>query len=440
MRVASFLKNVSVVVVATALTFIFLEIGIRLFPVGVFRQYAATGAMQMHGPDPVLGHRPNPKYPGHDERGWRNEKALESAEIVVLGDSQTYGINAERDESWPRRLEQKLGRGVYQMAFGGFGPAHYVQLLDEVLNLNPRLLVIGIYFGNDILDSYWLTYPVKTPEYQRSRHGEVLDGFMEKDPVQLKRFADLERVDPFHRRHSYLDCQSPRPVPDPALQEVFNLQDIPRPGWREDFEAGIGKIKQFVKRSWLVLATLETWRNQVKTENIASADTAPAPIYPPPICLKVESRGNETILSPAYRLVTLVDSDPRVVEGERLSVLSIQHINRRIRDKGIPVFWVMIPTKELVYKNAIGTNDFDPDDISYLTRLWRFEEAMRVRIGDAILASGGQVIDTLPALRQSLQSESNPYSANADGHPNSHGYEVIAREVASRLPKPLAKR
>ena len=43
--------------------------------------------------DPDLVNRPNPKFPGHDRRGFRNPVALAKADIVALGDSQTYGTN-----------------------------------------------------------------------------------------------------------------------------------------------------------------------------------------------------------------------------------------------------------------------------------------------------------------------------------------------------------
>jgi lysophospholipase L1-like esterase len=45
----------------------------------------------MHVPEARLGIPTS--YPVHDSRGWRNEEALTKADIVVFGDSQTYGLN-----------------------------------------------------------------------------------------------------------------------------------------------------------------------------------------------------------------------------------------------------------------------------------------------------------------------------------------------------------
>src|SRR5512145_2835139 len=56
-------------------------------------------------PDDRLGHRPSPGVLDHDSRGWRNAAAYEKADIVVLGDSQTYGQGVQAMEAWPRQLE-----------------------------------------------------------------------------------------------------------------------------------------------------------------------------------------------------------------------------------------------------------------------------------------------------------------------------------------------
>src|SRR4030095_14915524 len=44
-------------------------------------------------PDERLGSRPNPSYPGHDSKGFRNPRVPAKADVVALGDSNTYGAN-----------------------------------------------------------------------------------------------------------------------------------------------------------------------------------------------------------------------------------------------------------------------------------------------------------------------------------------------------------
>src|SRR5258708_10249177 len=50
--------------------------------------------------DDRLGHRPSPGVPGHDGRGWRNPAAYKKADVVALGDSQTYGEGVDAMETW----------------------------------------------------------------------------------------------------------------------------------------------------------------------------------------------------------------------------------------------------------------------------------------------------------------------------------------------------
>jgi len=102
---------------------------------GAFRQPFIIARLSWNEPvyDARVGFRPNPLDPDHDARGWRNSSALSRADIVVFGDSQTYGLYVPRDAAWPQRLGYFLHRDVYQMAFNGYGPAHYVPLLDEAL-------------------------------------------------------------------------------------------------------------------------------------------------------------------------------------------------------------------------------------------------------------------------------------------------------------------
>jgi lysophospholipase L1-like esterase len=109
-------------------------------------------------PDARLGHRPNPAHPEHDRRGFRNSQALERADIVVLGDSQTYGTGARAEETWPRQLAAKLPRSVYAMAFGGWGAAHSLLLWEEAAALKPAVVIEALYAGNDLFDAFDLVY------------------------------------------------------------------------------------------------------------------------------------------------------------------------------------------------------------------------------------------------------------------------------------------
>ena len=109
-------------------------------------------------PDERLQLRPNPAYPDHDENGFRNPQVPETAQIVALGDSQTYGNGAEAEQAWPRVLEELSERTVYNMAFGGYGPVQSLMLWDQASALKPEIIIEGLYSGNDLFDSYHMIH------------------------------------------------------------------------------------------------------------------------------------------------------------------------------------------------------------------------------------------------------------------------------------------
>ncbi len=83
--------------------------------------------------DEVLGAVPSPNTSagGFDAWGFRNPNVPESAEIVAIGDSHTYGNTATMDDSWPYVLARLSGRKVYNMGLGGYGPNQYFHLFSD---------------------------------------------------------------------------------------------------------------------------------------------------------------------------------------------------------------------------------------------------------------------------------------------------------------------
>jgi len=75
--------------------------------------------------------------------------------VLVVGDSHTEGVCLDA-ETYPARLEQGLraaypGRTieVLNAARGGYSFFHYLGALERALELEPDVLVVGIYGGND---------------------------------------------------------------------------------------------------------------------------------------------------------------------------------------------------------------------------------------------------------------------------------------------------
>src|SRR6267143_427695 len=138
--------NVSLLVSLAAV-----EAGLRLLEK---RRLGDHAIEQKLVPDPELGNRLAPNIVGLDSNGFRNDVVPTRADIVAIGDSQTWGVNADRQDAWPQQLAKLSGRSVYNMSLGGYGPVQYWVLTDRAQKFSPRIIIVGLYFGNDFYDTY----------------------------------------------------------------------------------------------------------------------------------------------------------------------------------------------------------------------------------------------------------------------------------------------
>jgi hypothetical protein len=110
------------------------------------------GRLANREPDPILGYRMSRTLPGVDASGFRNAVRPAQPDIVVLGDSHTYGYNVAPADNWPSQVAAATGRSVYNMGVGGYGAYQYRALLDEAVKLRPRVVVAAVYPLNDAAD------------------------------------------------------------------------------------------------------------------------------------------------------------------------------------------------------------------------------------------------------------------------------------------------
>ena len=81
--------------------------------------------------------------------------------IMVLGDSVTFGIGVNNGETYPDCLENILGNkyNVLNFGVGGWGFAeYYLTYKKYVRDVNPILIIMGVFPSNDFNDlfySYW---------------------------------------------------------------------------------------------------------------------------------------------------------------------------------------------------------------------------------------------------------------------------------------------
>jgi len=135
---------------------------------GIFRQEDLQ-SQEFILKDPYTRVRAHPLFPEvgslgpHDLLGFRNRRIPNIADIVVIGDSQTYGNNASIDENYPHQLEILLANKLsltYSMAVGGWGAVQYLDMFMNAMAFQPRAIVVAFYSGNDPLESFQLAYGV----------------------------------------------------------------------------------------------------------------------------------------------------------------------------------------------------------------------------------------------------------------------------------------
>jgi lysophospholipase L1-like esterase len=327
--------------------------------------------------DPRLGHRAVPLSGENDARGMRNAVALERAEVVALGDSQTWGIHATRDETWPARLAQRSGRSVYNMGVSGYGPVHYLELLDEALALRPAWIVVALYFGNDLWDAYELTYSkeahARLRAADRARREELADA------------PDIPFMAIFGRR---LHFQEPgRGVGDRLRSETALGRSLTRA-----FDPGRNE------RAW------------------ARANPEEGVVY--------ECAGVRTVLHGSYRLAGLDRASPQIREGLRITGAVLTEMASRTRAAGAELLVVFVPTKELALAGALSEHGI-PGNHS-LERLVRMENGARREVADALDAEGIAWSDALPHLQRAVSENVPIFPETGDGHYLGAGYERIA--------------
>ncbi len=138
-------NNLLTLTISLLFSFIVLEIGLKSFtPYPISR---VSNRIEHE----KLGHVMDPNMNDIDENGFRNKK-LTSVDIVALGDSHTYGFNVSSDNSWPKLLGRKLKKNVYNFGIGGYGILQYQNLLSKAIELNPEVILLGLYLPNDLND------------------------------------------------------------------------------------------------------------------------------------------------------------------------------------------------------------------------------------------------------------------------------------------------
>jgi len=348
-------------------------------------------------PDSRLVLRGNPLNREHDAAGYRNPRRLTKADIVVLGDSQSYGPSDPR-LAWPRLLSVETGQSVYNMSLPGYGPGQSLLQLDDALSLNPGLVIVAPYFGNDFFDAFMLAL----------RHPKLGDSL----PVALWEAAPaLERQRPLEQDVRFIyELGQPSAPPQPSAARRLIAEHVKLYGLLRAL-----KDRSMAARTQSPLLSRE-FNSAARALSPAQRQFA-SPLVGPDW---------RTILTAPYRGRVLDDRDPRIRFGFAIARHAVRAISERCQAAGVDLLVVLIPTKESVFWPRVAAPDHPPG----LRQLVTDEERLRQEWISDLRASGVKYLDALGALRA---APTQPYYEDVDGHPNETGQRIIAAAVAARL-------
>jgi hypothetical protein len=89
----------------------------------------------------------------YDSNGFRNDRDLQAASVVALGDSFVEAGLVARDELLTTRLSRTLGVDVANLGQGGYAPQQELIVLRRYgMPLRPKIVLWFFFEGNDLLD------------------------------------------------------------------------------------------------------------------------------------------------------------------------------------------------------------------------------------------------------------------------------------------------
>ena len=372
MQIKKHAINLVVLLLSIAISLLIGEFGARL--VLNPSDYLGVGMVT----DAVLGAVPaGTAKAGFDAWGFRNRAVPKTAEIVAVGDSHTFGNTARMDESWPYVFGKMAGKDVYNMGMGGYGPNQYFYLsTTKALSLKPKMIVWGLYMGDDFENAYSITYGLD--HWAHLRHGAV------------------EKAD-------------------------FDIwEKHPKASWFKN-------VRVWLSEHSIVYQLLfhGAWGGRVQGEaQIRNA----AQLYPgEATSLSLPDKNILEAFRPKSMLIRLDQQSPAVREGMRITFELLRQMNEICQQDHVQFVVVVIPIKEAVFSEYLEHNSKLPlDDV--LDNLMENERLARATTFKFLTDSGIAYVDPLPALKQSREHELYARTA-ADMHPGKNGYKVIGEAM-----------
>jgi hypothetical protein len=163
----AFLHNVALLLVASIIALVGIEIGVRVWGPDVLVLGNQNVFFKF---DPVLGWANLPNIEGQFSRiefsypvkinsvGMRDaeitDKRKDEFRVAMLGDSFTWGVGVAYGERFTEVVEA-LNPKINVLNFGvsGYAPIQYLLQIDQVLALKPDYVIVALCLGNDLIDN-----------------------------------------------------------------------------------------------------------------------------------------------------------------------------------------------------------------------------------------------------------------------------------------------
>lgn len=379
-RFKRLLAKLAITVVALLVAVLACEFLLRLFVNPA--DYLAASTVK----DDVLGARIPANAGGFDEWGFRNKAVPETAEIVAIGDSHTYGNCAKMMESWPLVLGQLCGKSVYNLGLGGYGPNQYYHLLvNKALSLEPSLVVCGLYMGDDLENAFRITYGLQHWSYLREKSFQK-----DIDPDIWNRATDEVGKRRFASARNWLSQNSI------SYRLLFH-----------------GSLVGMMKGKF----------------QIEHAST----LYGCATCLVLDEMNVREAFIPEPIALRLDQTNDGVREGMRIALELFAEMNSACRERDVRFLVVIIPTKEFVFEEFLRDRTDSLPLGTFVQNVIDNERQARLQIVEFFDERNIEYVDSHPRLQSAAGTERLYANSATDMHPNNNGYRVIAEAIAEYL-------
>jgi hypothetical protein len=139
--------------------------------------------------------------------------------VVVVGDSFTFGEGVGDDETFPARLQGRLGPGVEVINLGVHGYGHdqmLIHLREEGLRYEPDLVILG-YYADDVARNVLSFRDYAKPRFRLREGSLVLTGIPVPTPGRV---LAREAFRPHLLELAAMAWRSVRPPARPSAEEV----------------------------------------------------------------------------------------------------------------------------------------------------------------------------------------------------------------------------